>query len=209
MSHHASILPRGLLGRSLLILALPIILIQMFSAYIFYDGHWKKMTSRLAFAVAGEISVLADYAEKAADVSAVAEISSNAARHLDLLVSLEPDVTLPADEIREKFRRIRTYLILSVLSDSLEQQLRRPFILNIDDNERWVQVAVQINKGVLKVSLPQRRLFSSSGHIFLMWMAGISTILPSDPIRPLAPERMTTIRPSVPCRPRAPLGISI
>ena len=37
------VLPRSLLGRSLLILVTPILLIQLVSAYIFLDNHWQKM----------------------------------------------------------------------------------------------------------------------------------------------------------------------
>ena len=49
------LLPSTLLGRSLLILIVPVLLIQVVTTYVFFDRHWNKMTMRLAFAVAGEI----------------------------------------------------------------------------------------------------------------------------------------------------------
>jgi two-component system osmolarity sensor histidine kinase EnvZ len=33
-------LPRTLFGRSLLIMATPILLIQVIAAYVFFDSHW-------------------------------------------------------------------------------------------------------------------------------------------------------------------------
>ena len=41
-------LPRGLLGRSLLILVTPLIVLQLVSAYVFYGTHWDLVTRRLA-----------------------------------------------------------------------------------------------------------------------------------------------------------------
>ena len=57
-------LPRTLFGRSLLILVTPILLIQVVTTFVFFERHWGKMTSRLAFAVAGEIKIVADRIEQ-------------------------------------------------------------------------------------------------------------------------------------------------
>ena len=50
------ILPRSLLGRSLMIIVMPLIILQVVSTWIFYDRHWETITRRLASAVAGEIA---------------------------------------------------------------------------------------------------------------------------------------------------------
>ncbi len=55
--------------------------------------------------------------------------------------------------------------------------MKRPFTLDIDFQEKWVKVSVQINDGVLDITLPGRRLFSSSGYIFLLWVIGSSLLL--------------------------------
>ena len=46
-------LPRSLLGRSLMILIMPVLLIQLITAVVFFDRHWGTMTRRLAFSVSG------------------------------------------------------------------------------------------------------------------------------------------------------------
>ena len=51
-------LPRTLLGRSLMILITPVLLMQVIATFIFFDRHWSKMTTRLAYSVAGEIATL-------------------------------------------------------------------------------------------------------------------------------------------------------
>ena len=47
------LLPRPLLGRSILIIVTPIVLLQVVSAWVFYDSHWDTVTRRLAQAVGG------------------------------------------------------------------------------------------------------------------------------------------------------------
>ena len=48
-------LPRSFLGRSIMIIVTPLILLQIVSTWIFYDRHWTLITRRLADSVAGEI----------------------------------------------------------------------------------------------------------------------------------------------------------
>ena len=51
-------LPKSLLGRSLMIIVTPLILLQIVSAIIFYETHWDKVTLRLARGVAGDIAAV-------------------------------------------------------------------------------------------------------------------------------------------------------
>src|SRR5271155_3297546 len=55
-----SILPRGLLGRSLLILVTPLIVLQLVSAYVFFGTHWDLVTRRLALGLADDIASVID-----------------------------------------------------------------------------------------------------------------------------------------------------
>lgn len=170
-------LPRTIFGRSLLILVMPVLLLQAITAYIFFDSHWKKMVSRLAFAVAGEISIMAEVLEGPEGLAQLDGLSRYAAQHLDLLISYVPgervDV-VPVEKIRADWRR---RLMANVLSKELAAKVRRPFTLSFDGEEKWVDVRVQLDDGTLLISLPQRRLFSSSSYIVILWMFGSSIIL--------------------------------
>lgn len=46
--------PRGLFGRVLLIVILPVVLAQGVATYTFFSGHWETVTRRLASAIAGD-----------------------------------------------------------------------------------------------------------------------------------------------------------
>jgi two-component system osmolarity sensor histidine kinase EnvZ len=169
-------LPRTLLGRSLLILIMPVLLIQVISTYMFFDRHWTKMTTRLAYAVAGEITAVADLVEESGNAARLQPLFESAAQHLSLNIRFTPHKTLDA-EPRRDFMHAWDSLVTKTLQRELEAKLRRPFVLNIDFEEKWIQVSIGLKNGVLEVTLPGRRLFSSSGYIFLLWMIGTSMVL--------------------------------
>ncbi|HJO86517.1 MAG TPA: two-component sensor histidine kinase, partial [Rhodospirillales bacterium] len=53
-------LPKSLLGRSILIIVTPLILLQLVSAFVFYESHWDKVSVRLARGLAGDIAAIVD-----------------------------------------------------------------------------------------------------------------------------------------------------
>ena len=52
------LLPSTFLGRSVLIIVMPLILLEVVSTWVFYDRHWDTVTKRLAGAVAGEVNMV-------------------------------------------------------------------------------------------------------------------------------------------------------
>ena len=54
------IVPRSLFWRSLLIVVVPLLILQLLLTYVFYNRHWDTVTRWLAFGVAGEVALLAE-----------------------------------------------------------------------------------------------------------------------------------------------------
>lgn len=174
------LLPRTLMARSLLILVTPIFLVQIITIYIFFDRHWQKMGDRLAYAIAGEISMIADEIDKN-DAPERVEAIQDGTKVLDFRMKYKPGASL-AGTYNDPRRNIqnaasRENIIAETLSRALDKQLRRPYNIRVDRDEKWVVITVQLEKGVLTASVPERRIFSSSGYIVLLWMAGSSIIL--------------------------------
>ncbi len=166
--------PRTLFARSLLIIVVPVLLLQVVTTLVFVDNHWRKVTSRLAFAVAGEISIIADQLDKNHSEEATRRITDLYAQKLDLLVTFEPNEKLiPQTEIRGAWGPFTA----DALSKAMEKQVRRPFSLSFSPEDEWVNIGVQLDGGVLRVLALERRLYSSSANIFLMWVLGTSIIL--------------------------------
>ncbi len=156
-----------------MILIIPVLLIQLITTYVFFDRHWEKMTGRLSFAVAGEIAMLAEQIEADPKNEAIKTFAGFAARDLQLLIGYQPQKDIPDGE-----EGAGTTSVGRALGRAMNEQVRRPFRIDVDRREKWVAVQVELaSGGVLDVSLPQRRLFSSSSYIFLLWMIGASAIL--------------------------------
>ncbi len=165
------ILPRSLFARSLLILLTPVILAQMVATFVFYDRHWETMIDRLAFAVAGEIAFVIEEIELDANAGERSDTIARAARTTDLIVTLEPGARLPPE--RQRF----VGTLETTLAQALERKVRRPFTINTRIAHEWYEVRVQLSDGVLRVLSPERRLFSPTTYIFILWMIGSALVL--------------------------------
>ncbi len=166
------LLPRTLFGRSLLILIIPVLLIQVVTTYFFFERNWVKMTDRLAYAVAGEIAIMADNIEHGLTDEALQQQAGYAAQELDLLVSYQP-----GEAFTDTDPPVYKSFVAQALHDALDNQVRRQHNIRVDLEEKWVDVTLKLNNGVLHVSVPQRRLFSTTSYIFLLWMLGSSLVL--------------------------------
>ncbi len=145
--------------------------------FVFFDRHWSKMTSRLAFAVAGEISFLSSYIEMS-DNEAMIEKSINLAeKEFEFLITFDNGQTL--DDASEPSHMLEGWegMVRRSLTHELSKALNKPFTVDVDFREKWAEIRVQLSKGVLNVSLPQRRLFSSTTYIFLIWVFFASSTL--------------------------------
>lgn len=175
-------LPRTLFGRSLLILVVPVVLVQITASVVFFDRHWIKVTSRLAYAVAGEIGVIVDAYERAAvrddnDILYNEPSLLAVEKHLDLSVLFRSDEVLPSRQHNSIVFEVWEIAVADRLEHELEKQIQQDFVLDMDFANKAITVYVQLDNGVLIVELPQRRLFSSSGYIFLLWLFGVSLLL--------------------------------
>ncbi len=176
------LLPRSLFGRSLLILVTPVILIQIISTHVFFDRHWNKMSARLAFAVAGEIAMIADYVDRNSETADIDSVAAYAAHHLNFLVSFEKDKELEELGVSSNLSvkltdQAKQTVLRGFLTRALDEQLGYPHHVWIDMDEKWIEISLQLDRGVMHVSLPQKRMFSSSGYVFLIWMFGVSLLL--------------------------------
>ena len=164
-------LPKSLLGRSLLIIVTPLVVLQLVSAAIFFETHWDKVTLRLARGVAGDISAVIDLLRRHPDVENRGWIFSVAADNMELVVSIKDKAVL-ANDSREP-----SGLMERMLTRALKSHVGRPFRIDSDSIDRHVVIDVQLASGVLHVITTRKRMFSSTAYVFVIWMVGTSLIL--------------------------------
>ena len=174
------LLPQTLFGRSMLIMITPVLLLQILVSIFFFDRHWDDMTERLTQATAGEIELALstidlnslyddDQAPFAQDIDFVHDMK----RTLEMRIGFEPNVTL--DEKTQDKRFIPTEIDL--FEEALDQRLKAPFEIRTNRAEKYYEVLVEIDKGVLRFLFPERRLYTSTSYIFIIWLIASSAIL--------------------------------
>ncbi len=168
-------MPQSLLGRSILILVLPVLILQVFTIYMFFDRHFSRITNRLAISVAGEVAMIADVMDHTQNPDqTLTQILNYTSRHLDLLVTYKKGQGVDGRKL--PLSPLKT-LVLDTLEKALDSRLNRPFTVVLNDPQNRFEIDVQLRSGVLTVWVEQRRLYSSSSYIFLLWMVGTSVLL--------------------------------
>ncbi|MBH67584.1 MAG: two-component sensor histidine kinase [Rhodospirillaceae bacterium] len=177
LRHHAEskikkILPRTLFGRVLLIIVTPLILMQAISTFVFFDRHWDTMTRRLSHTLAGDIAFIVDSVSPMPSESELVKILGKADDILHMKVSYSPKQILVKTETATKWDRVQL-----ALSKALGERVRRPFAIKTKKTDRRIKIDIQLAQGVLGIDVHQKRLYSSTPYIFLMWMIGSSLVL--------------------------------
>lgn len=167
-----SFLPKTLFGRSLLIIVTPLILMQAISTFVFFDRHWDTMTRRLAHMLAGDISFVVDAMSPLPPPDEVKDISRRARNLLHMIITYEAGKILANASKAEPRDRVEL-----TLAGAMDERVRRPFQIDTISRNRRVVVEVQLADGVLAIDVHQKRLYSSTPYIFLMWMVGSSLVL--------------------------------
>ena len=164
-------LPKSLLGRSLLIIVTPLVLLQIVSAMIFFENHWDKITLRLAKSVAGDIAAVVTLLRQFPEPENRVWISQMASRHMEFRLEFN------SDRILENKLAEPDGLLEETLAASLKSFVAKPFTVDTISLDRYVIIDVQLASGVLRVTTTRKRLFSSTTYVFVIWMVGTSLIL--------------------------------
>ena len=163
-------LPRGLFGRSLIIIVAPIVLLQAIIAYVFFERDLDTTTRRLARDVAADIAMLVALEDENQGAQRLA-LRTLAERQLAYRINFLPGQNLPPYHGR------LTSTIDVALDDILEQRIGtdRDFrTARIGDD---FEIRVDVHDGVLAVLVPRDRVTVSKPDIFILWMVGSSLLL--------------------------------
>ena len=171
--------PRTLFWRSLLIVVLPLLLLQIVLTVIFYNRHWDTVTRWLASGVAGEVALLAEELESTRDWAAEEAAIDRVRRHTDLRVSLEPNGTLDAALATAGIDSDPRGRIDSKILQAFEEKLsQHRFAVDLRGQEDdRVAVYVQLDDALLRVLAGRKRVTSTTTWLLLAWMVGASLAL--------------------------------
>ncbi|MDI6625737.1 MAG: ATP-binding protein [Brevundimonas sp.] len=164
-------LPTSLWGRSLLIIVLPVLVMQVAVTWAFFDMHWQTVTARLSEGLAGDIAWASEsYADDPTPAN-LAIIADRAQRSMSLSVDLRVDDELPEEQDRGPIG-----VVDRTLEAALTARIDRPVWFSTTRYPAYVDIRVQHPDGVLRVIAPRERAVATQAHIFVVWLF-IATVL--------------------------------
>ncbi len=159
-----NILPKSLFYRALLIVAIPVLVLQIIITIVFFDSLWIKTNKGMTKALVNEISTFVEvYNNENYDKE---EITNLFSVYQDLNIIFVND---------EKFDYSYDERWFSPIDRTLRRELKSRF----SSNEFWfdttsykelIDLRIKYNKGYFKFLVPRDRVTSSSARIFALWI---------------------------------------
>ena len=161
------IIPSTLIGRSIIIIFVPIIIIVLLTSFVFYQTSWSIISKRLTESVAADINVLVKLINS--------DLTDNAVNIANQDFKMKINIINDKQLLSSKFS-----LNSGILSNRLNQSLsnlKKKFDYDLSNLEEGVLIYIQIEEDILEINVDKDRLYSESAFVFLLWMIFASIIL--------------------------------
>ena len=156
------ILPKRLFYRSLLIVAVPIIGLQLIISIVFFDSLWIKTNKGMTRALVGEIRTFINaYENEEYDKEFLILVFRE---HLDFNVKFEPLKILPSKNKERRF---------SPIDRTLRRELKAKFTnywFDTTSYKNLIDLRIKYEDGYFQFYVPKERVTSSSARIFALWI---------------------------------------
>ena len=160
------VMPKSLFGRSLFIVGLPLIFLQLFIGYFFFERHWDDVGRRLVLSVAGEIALISEQIMEAKSDTIEEKIFNNASKYFGAQLTIIPNSTISKKDLVHPMKS----RLDRALSKSLKERIKFPHTFNTTQKTNKVTILVQLPNKVLLTEISKKRLYSSTTYIFIAVM---------------------------------------
>ena len=161
------IIPLSLLGRSIIIIFVPIIILMIVTSLIFYQTSWNIISKRLTESVVADINVIV----KLIDQNLKTEAINIAKEDFKMKINIQENSLIDQMIFQEQ---------RGILSKRLKQaliKLKKPFFYDLSKIDKGVIIIIQLGDDLLIISVDKDRLYSETAFVFLLWMLFASIIL--------------------------------
>ena len=161
------IIPNTLIGRSIIIIFVPIIILVLLTSTVFYQTSWNIISKRLAESVVADINVLVKLIDE--DLKIYAKKIAREDFKMELKIT------------NDKFTQPSTINFnRGILSKRLKQALEnldKEFFYDLSNIESGVLIIIKLESETLVINVDKDRLYSETAFVFLLWMIFASLIL--------------------------------
>ena len=159
------ILPKGLFYRSLIIVATPIILLQIIITVVFFDSLWIKANKGMTRSLVSEIRTLYDVYRNS-DIKQNKIITNLYNQNFDFVISFKENEVFPK-VLKERW--------FSPMDRSLRRELKSVFEVasywfDTTSYKELVELRIKYKSGFLQIFFPKHKISPSSARIFALWI---------------------------------------
>ena len=157
-----NILPKRLFYRGLLIVAVPIIVLQVTISVVFFDSLWIKTNAGMTRALVSEVKTFVDaYDNDETNKDFIIVLFKD---HLGLNIKYEQDKIIP-ENVPERW--------FSPVDRSLRRELKSKnltYWFNTTNFREVIDLRIKYGKGYFQFYIPRERLTTSSARLFGLWI---------------------------------------
>jgi len=156
-------LPKRLFYRSLLIVAVPIIGLQLIISIVFFDSLWIKTNKGLTRALVGEINTIIDIYNNENEYNKK-KLTDLYNQNFNFSIRFLENTKLPDIKVERWF---------SPMDRTLRRELKskvNEYWFNTTSYKEVVDLRIKFKDGVLQIFFPKERVQASSVRIFALWI---------------------------------------
>ena len=165
-------LPKTLFFRTMLLIFIPLIVVQVVSIYAFWDGNWKRVGHRLSGNLAANMAFVIQMHDEKADFDRVKSLASS-------LYGL--DVSYYDNENKHSVWRENKkerQFVTGFLSEALQRQFPMANAeIFLKNHHSRLNILVDTEQGLYVFETSVKNIFSSSIFGFVLWMIGSALLL--------------------------------
>ena len=164
-------LPKRLFYRALIIVAAPIVLLQLIISVVFFDSIWIKANKGMTKSLVSEVKTLFE-TYRSGDTKNVIFLTNLYKKNFDFVINIKKGENLPATKSDRRF---------SPMDRSLRRELKPVF-----GNNYWfdtvtyldlVDLRIRTNNEIIQIFFPKSKIAPSSVRVFVLWITLPSFIL--------------------------------
>ena len=165
------ILPKKLFYRALIIVAAPIVILQLIISVVFFDSIWIKANKGMTKSLVSEVKTLFE-TFRSGDSENVIFLTNLYKKNFDFVINIKKEENLPITKSDRRF---------SPMDRSLRRELKPVF-----GNNYWfdtvtyvdlVDLRIRTNNEIIQIFFPKSKIAPSSVRIFVLWITFPSLIL--------------------------------
>ena len=157
------ILPKKLFYRSLIIVATPIILLQIIITVVFFDSLWIKSNKEMTRALVSEVEAVFDVYKS--DLKDKKKILGLYRKNFDFIFIIKENESLP-NKIAERWYSPMDRSLRREFKSSFENQ----YWFNTTKYKEVVDLRIKYENNVIQILFPKSKIAPSSVRVFALWI---------------------------------------